>query len=233
MTLLIRAELLKLVRQRGAFFWGFLALPAFLVLLACVLDGSLMPDASATVAVRPIRTLLRALAAAGNPVVQLFFAVGAAALFALEYRYAGWRLLVPRRSRTMLLVAKLAAFLIAGAASLLLLCLGNLAAMFALPWIWGVHPVVAEAGGSAAVAVLLAAVLSMLQLAALAAQVALMAVVTRSTMGAILPPFLFALGSAAIQAYLGGGEGGCCTSPAPPPTCCAPASQPRSTVRRT
>lgn len=200
--MLVRAELLKLRRQRGAFFWGFLALPCLLIVLACVLDGSLLPDASAAVEVRPVRTLLRALAAAGNPMVQLFFAIGAAALFSLEYRHSGWRLLVPRRRRATLLGAKLAAFLIAAAASLLLLCLGNLFAMFVLPLVRGAHPVVHEAVGAGTTAILLSAVVSMVQLAGLGALVALMAVLTRSTMGAILPPFLLSLCSSAIQAYL-------------------------------
>jgi hypothetical protein len=169
-----------------------------------VLDAGMLPGSGASVAVRPVRALLRALGTAGNPVVQLLFAVGAAALFSLEYRHAGWRLLVPRRSRSMLLGAKLAAFLIAAAASLALLCLGNLLAMFALPLLKGVHPVASEPAGGA-VAVLLTLLVSMLQLAALAALVALMAVLTRSTMGAILPPFLLALGSAGAQAYFGTG----------------------------
>jgi len=205
--MLVRAEWAKLVGQRGAFFWGFIALPCVLILFAGVLNGAVPPGAGAAVEIRPIRTLLRAVGAAGNPFVQLFLAIGAASLFALEYRHATWRLLVPRRSRTMLLAAKLAAFAIAAACSLALLSVGNLFAITVPALLRGAHPIASEAMGAGAVAVLLTLLVSMLQLLGLAAWVALMAAVTRSTMGAILPPFLLAFASAAIQAYLGGAPG--------------------------
>lgn len=205
--MLIRAELSKLAAQRGALFWGFVALPAFLFVIACIFNGAVPQGTGGSVDVHPVRALLRGIGAAGNPLVHLFFAVGAAAFFAVEYRHACWRLLVPRRSRTALLGAKLAAFLIAAAASLALLSLGTLVAIFALPLVRGVQPVASEALGAGTVAVLLAMLVSMLQLAGLAAWVALMAVVTRSTMGAILPPFLLSFASAAVQAYLGGEPG--------------------------
>jgi len=205
--ILIRAELSKLAGQRGAFFWGFVALPCFLILLACVLNGAVPPGAGAAVEIRPIRTLLRAVGAAGNPFVQLFLAIGAASLFALEYRHATWRLLVPRRSRIALLAAKLAAFAIAAAGSLALLSLGNLFAIYVPALLRGAHPVASEAFGAGILAIALTLLVSMFQLLGLAAWVALMAVITRSTMGAILPPFLLAFASAAIQAYIGGAPG--------------------------
>lgn len=205
--MLIRAELAKLASQRGALFWGFVALPAFLFVIACVFNGAVPQGTGASVEVHPVRALLRGLGAAGNPLVHLFLAVGAAAFFAAEYRHATWRLLVPRRSRAASLGAKLAAFLIAAATSLVLLSLGTLVAIFALPLVRGVHPLAAEPFAAGAIAILLTLLVSMLQLAGLAAWVALMAVVTRSTMGAILPPFLLSFGSAAAQAYLGGEPG--------------------------
>jgi hypothetical protein len=205
--MLVRAELSKLVRQRGAFFWGFVALPCFLILLACVLNGAVPPGAGAAVEIRPVRTLLRAVGAAGNPFVQLFLAIGAASLFALEYRHASWRLLVPRHSRAALLAAKLAAFAIAAAGSLILLSLGNLFAIYVPALLRGAHPIASEALGAGVVAITLTLLVSMLQLLGLAAWVALMAVITRSTMGAILPPFLLAFASSAIQAYIGGEPG--------------------------
>ena len=206
MIALIRAELSKLVRQRGTFFWAFVALPCFLILFAAVL-GSAAPPGAGAVEIRPIRTLLRSVGAAGNPFVQLFLAIGAASLFALEYRYATWRLLVTRRSRHALLAAKLIAFLIAAAASLVLLSLGNLIAIYLPAMVRGAHPIASEAMGAGAIAIALTMLVSMLQLLSLAALVALMAVLTRSTMGAILPPFLLAFASAAIQAYIGGEPG--------------------------
>lgn len=207
MTALIRAELLKLRRQRGATFWGFLAMPLLLILLAIALDASVRPDAAGLIEIHPVRAVLRALAAAGNPVVQLFFAVGAGALFALEYRHATWRLLVPRRSRHRLLIAKLIAFVLAAAASLVLLGAGNLISLYAMPLLRGGQPFTMEAIGEGTAAIALAFAVSMLELATLAALVAMMAVITRSTMGAILPPFLLMLASASAQVYFGSGPG--------------------------
>lgn len=204
---LVRAELIKLLHQRGALFWGFFALPFVLILLAIALDGSVDPGKTGTIEIHPVRVVLHALAMGGNPIAHLFFAVGAGALFALEYRYATWRLLVPRRRRSGLLLAKLIAFLVLASFSLLLVSLGNLISIYAVPWFRGGHPFTTEPLDAGIIAIASTFVVSILELAALAAMVALMAVLTRSTLGAILPPFLLAIGSSTAEAYLGNGPG--------------------------
>ncbi|MDF7777305.1 ABC transporter permease [Sphingomonas sp. AOB5] len=200
---LIRAELTKLTRQRGATFWGFLAIPLLLTMIACVLASIGAPPGS-TAEVRAIRSLLRALSIAGNPIAQLFFAVGAAAIFAVEYRHSGWRHLVPRRSRSTLMLAKMAAFLIGAFVSLMLVAAGDILASMAVPLIRGAAPVAADWKAGASLAILLTVLVSLVELAILGASVALVAVVTRSGMAAILVPFLVALACAVAQTQFDG-----------------------------
>lgn len=203
MSGLVRAELLKMIRQRGAFFWAFLALPAFLTLIAFALE-SVAPSAPGgapiAVEIHPIRSAIRALSIAGNPVAQLFYAAGAAAIFAVDYRHSTWRHLVPRRRRPALIAAKAAAFALLAATSLALLLAGDLAASQVAPLARGF------ASSDAAPATFpnlgLAWLVSWLELVALGGTIALLAIATRSALAAILPAFLLALAAASLAALL-------------------------------
>lgn len=200
---LVAAELLKLARQRSAFFWGFLALPAFLTLLAFALE-SIAPVAAAgsplAVEVHPIRSAMRAMSVAGNPVAQLFYAAGAAAIFSVDYRHSTWRHLVPRRRRPALLAAKAAAFALLAAMSLALLLAGDLAASLVAPLARGFA--MTDSAPATPANLALAWLVSWLELLALGGTVALLAVATRSALGAILPAFLLALAAATLAALL-------------------------------
>lgn len=200
---LVLAELTKLSRQRGAAFWGFLAIPLLMTIITCAL-ASVGNPGGGIAEVRGVRSLLRSLSVAGNPIGQLFYAVGAAAIFAVEYRHAGWRHLVPRRSRSALMLAKFAAWTILCAVSLALVAAGDLFANLILPWLRGSSPVIADWSGAAPGAILLMALLALTELAILGGTVALVTVVTRSAMPAILVPFLAALACAAAQTQFSG-----------------------------
>jgi ABC-2 type transport system permease protein len=200
---LILAELTKLSRQRGAAFWGFLAIPLLTTIITCAL-ASVGNPGGGIAEIRGARSLLRSLSVAGNPIGQLFYAVGAAAIFAVEYRHAGWRHLVPRRSRGALMAAKFAAWTILCAVSLALVAAGDLFANLILPWLRGSSPVIADWSAAAPGAILLMALLALAELAILGGTVALVTVVTRSAMPAILVPFLAALASAAAQTQFSG-----------------------------
>lgn len=201
---LVISELVKLSRQRGAAFWGFLAIPLLLTIITCALSSVGNPGGG-TAEVRAVRSLLRSLSSAGgNPIVQLFYAVGAAAIFAVEYRYSGWRHLVPRRSRSALMLTKFGAWMIACAASLTLVVAGDLFANLIVPWLRGSAPVIADWSGAAPGAILLMVLLALAELAILGGFVALIAVVTRSAMPAILVPFLAAMACAAAQTQFSG-----------------------------
>jgi hypothetical protein len=198
----IGAELLKQSRQRGLLFWGFLAVPLFLILAAVALE-SVAPTVSGaplSVEVHPIRSAIRAMSVGGNPIAHLFFAIGAAAIFCVEYRHSSWRHIVPRGSRPALLTAKLGAFALFAAGSLVLLLAGELLASAAPALARGLK--MADAPPATLSGLALSFLVSFVELLTLGAIVALLAVLTRSTLGAILPAFLLSLGASSVEAFL-------------------------------
>lgn len=202
---MIAAEILKLRRQRAAFFWGFLLVPIFMTFVTLLLGGVLLKPPPGVVIgdVQLFRSAIRTVSVAGNPIAQLFYAIGGAAIFAVEYRYSGWRHIVPRASRERLLLAKFATFAIFAALSLALALAGDVLISLASPLLHGASPAVADASGAALAALILTFAISFAELMALGALVALVAIASRSAMGAIIAPFLLALGLAAAGAYLG------------------------------
>lgn len=202
MRLVVRAEILKLRRQRAAFFWGFLFVPAFVTLLSLVLGGALLkpPPGVAIGDVQLFRSAIRTVSVGGNPAAQLFFAIGAAAIFAVEYRYSGWRHIVPRASRESLIASKFLTFTLFAGFSLVVALAGDVIVNLASPLLRGASPVIADSGMARLAT---GFVISLTELMAFGATVALVAVATRSAMAAILVPFLLALIAAGAGAYLG------------------------------
>jgi hypothetical protein len=202
MSVPLAAELLKQRGQKGALAWGFLAVPAFATLLALALEFAIpsVGGAPLSASVHPIRSAIRILSVAGDPFAQLFYAVGAAAFFALDYRYATWRQIVPRSGRMALLAAKMFGFALCAGASLALLLGGDLAASLILPLTRGLA--LADVPPATWPNLALAFGTSLLELVALGGTVALLAVVTRSTLGALLPAFLLSFALAGVEAVL-------------------------------
>jgi hypothetical protein len=198
----IRAELLKQSRQRSLLFWGFAAIPLVLTLIALALEAVVpgVGGSPLSVEVHPVRSAMRALSVGGNPIAHLFFATGAAAIFCVEYRHASWRHIVPRASRTALMSAKLTAYAVFMGASLMLLLAGDLLASLAPALARGMK--ILDAPPATVAGLTLSFLVSFAELLGLGAVVALIAVLTRSTLGAIFPPFLLSLGAASIEAFL-------------------------------
>jgi hypothetical protein len=207
MRLCIGAEMLKLSRQRGALLWGFLLVPCFTILVGCLLGGGLAPPVAGVApnAIQPLHSAARALNIGGNPIAQLFYAIGAAAVFAVEYRYSGWRHIVPRASRLSLLVSKLLTFVLFAALSLALVAIGDALVTLIMPVVRGVRPVVTDATLASVALLFLCFLVSLAELTVLASLVALVAVSFRSAMGAIVAPFLLSLAAAMAQGWLGSG----------------------------
>ena len=203
----IRAEIIKLTRQRGALFWGFLFIPLFTTLVTLLLVGGGPPPlatARTVNAIQPFHAAARALNVGGNPIAQLFYAIGAAAIFAVEYRHSGWRHIVPRASRWTLIVSKFATFALFTGLSLMLVMLGDALVTIALPVVRGSSLAITDMNAAAAGAILLSFLISLLELTVLAGLVALVAVVTRSATGAIIAPFLLSLAATMAESYLAG-----------------------------
>jgi hypothetical protein len=217
----VRAEIVKLTRQRGALFWGFLLVPAFTTFFSLLLVGSGPPPgagigagtaAGAVNAIQPFHSAARALNVGGNPIAQLFFAIGAAAIFVVDYRYSGWRHLVPRASRARLLFAKFVTFALFAGGSLMLVAIGDAVVSFGAPLARPMKWVVADPGQGGIV--LLSFLISWLGLVAFGALVAAVVVATRSATGAIVAPFLLSLAATMAESWLAG-QGG---APIPLPT---------------
>jgi ABC-2 type transport system permease protein len=119
----IRAESFRLSKNRTAVFWSLFFVPAVTVAIGAltnfVLRGSqtkLLGDTKAPEQVKlmlaggPLdigQTMVSAAGDLANPLVLLFVLIGAATLYAGDYRWETWRLISARNSRSNLLLAKL------------------------------------------------------------------------------------------------------------------------------
>lgn len=120
----IRAEGFRLSKNRTALFWSLVFVPVISVAIGALtnfvlkgsstkllVDGKTPDQVKLMLAGGPL-DLGQALAdAAGNlanPLVLLFVLIGAATIYAGDYRWETWRLISARNSRANLLLAKLA-----------------------------------------------------------------------------------------------------------------------------
>ncbi|AAK23256.1 ABC transporter permease subunit [Caulobacter vibrioides] len=184
----IAAERFRLLRDRGAIFWGFCFAP--LVGFALSIGGDLFlrfvikkPIPGLTVGL--IDQVLKALSNGASTFGALFLMIGAAAILAGDYRWETWRLLTPRNTRQNLLLAKL---IVVGEAvfwSLLLTAILSVFAGVIGAGINGKALTVSMAGRNLfdVIGVLAITWLEAMTLAALAACVG---VLSRSTMGVVI-----------------------------------------------
>jgi ABC-2 type transport system permease protein len=197
----IAAEGYNLLHNRGLLFWGFCAAPLANLLFNLGAEtwlflhgsGAALRLAQATGARIDIgQQLLQGLSSSTTFFFEIFTITGAAALFAGEYRWETWRLLVPRNSRTNLLLAKFAVFAMAASAGII--AFGLFAAISACynAVLNGVPPEFAIAFPRAA-GVFLGALAELMLLAALAA---LVATVSRAQMAALLAGVFFVIAQA-------------------------------------
>ncbi|EKF60294.1 hypothetical protein QWE_09366 [Agrobacterium albertimagni AOL15] len=201
MNPLLPAEMLKLVRQPGTLFWGFLAVPIAALLVKLVITGFVylrLGRQSGDVDV--LLSAAKSLSLSGNSLGHLLFALGIATVFFLEYRYSTWRLLVPRHARVQLFGAKLLICLAWLAVALLLAAAGDmvLTVLFGLLQGQGF-----DVTASSLVTLSAAFGIAFLELAVLASLAALLVVAFRSMIAAVIPTFLLAIGSSLLQLYLG------------------------------
>lgn len=120
----IRAEGYRLSKNRTALFWSLAFVPIVAVLLGAVtnvflkssgakllVDGKAPPELGELMLSSPLDLGHAMLAAAGslaNPLILLFVLIGAATIYAGDYRWESWRLISARNSRPNLLLGKLA-----------------------------------------------------------------------------------------------------------------------------
>jgi ABC-2 type transport system permease protein len=166
MNPILSGEMLKLIRQPGILFWGFLAVPLAALLVKLGLAGFvyLRMGQQAGGDVDVLLSAARSLSISGNSLGHLLLSLGGLA-FALLVAAFGDMLL------TVVFAVLQGQGLMFSAASLI-----TFVAAFGI---------------------------ALLELAVLAALVALLVVLFRSMIAAVIPVFLLAIGSTVIQLYLG------------------------------
>jgi ABC-2 type transport system permease protein len=199
------AEILKLSRNRWSVFWAFGFMPVFALASGLVEEtavrayfGDLLPYAN------PVRYAYDGLGTMQSSIFQVFTIVGAAILFAGEYRWETWRSILPRNDRTAIMIAKMLAFAIAVAASISACGLGR--------WLVGLYDTMltgqADAPANPLPGLIAGFSAAFLQLMVTGALVMLVAVVSRSLMAAVVGPLviLVAVDLSAIRFRLETGE---------------------------
>ncbi|PLR22845.1 ABC transporter permease [Caulobacter zeae] len=194
----ISAERFRLLKDRGTLFWGVLFAP--IAGLALNIGGELfarsLMKGAPPIPVDLVGRMVKALAGGASPVVGLFVLILSTAVLAGDYRWETWRLLTPRNGRVNLLLAKLATVAGAVAVSLVLYALAAaLGGLFSAATSGGA---LVPYRGSAGVDLIGTFAVSWLQLMVLVALSAVVGVVTRSTMGALIVGLVFA----AVQSIL-------------------------------
>ncbi|AHE55841.1 ABC transporter permease [Sphingomonas sanxanigenens] len=201
----IRAELFRARRNRVMLFWAYGFVPLFALLLGVALENVMrVEDAGLLGAANPVALAMRGLNAAGNPIAALFYAIGAASLFAGDYRYESWRLATPRNRRANLILGKVAVFAMFAAVSLLLSMLADVLSGLYQPLRYG-SAVMWPAGAGWIGALAAGFAGSLLEMLVVAAMAGLGAVATRSLLGGALPAFLLALAQSMALGFVSRG----------------------------
>lgn len=139
----IRAEGFRLSRNRTALFWSLVFVPMVMLVIGAVtnfvLKGSetkilgdeKMPPELKEALARGTLDLADALVTAAgnfaNPLLLLFVLIGAATIYAGDYRWETWRLISARNSRGNLLLAKLAVVAMLALAAMAFMLVASLA----------------------------------------------------------------------------------------------------------
>jgi ABC-2 type transport system permease protein len=191
----IRGETLKLWRNQRLVWIAFWLPPIVLILIGIGLEALSPKEALAVeglLVARPVRQVMSALQAAGNPIVQIFYGIGAASLIANEYRWETWRLTAPRNDRRALVLAKFLVFMRFGLTSFAILAVGAFALSLYAPLAYGA-PIRWPPAGALLVEAAAPVLSALLQLTFLGAFCLFAAVLTRSLLGAVVPALIFSL----------------------------------------
>lgn len=194
------AERLRFFKARGVLFWSLGFIPLVGIVLA-VIQGLFMRNLlekaiaagnpAAALARQPVSLLNQAVESVSGSnffIVQLFFLIAGSAILAGDYRWETWRFLTPRNTRTNLLLGKLATFGLATLIGLVLLAVGGLISGLVSAGLTGGGVQWAAAGAEPIKPLAGVFAISFLEMMALGALAAVVAVVTRTGIAALLAP---------------------------------------------
>lgn len=210
------AERLRLSKAWGVLFWTMLFAPLVSIIIGlggAAMTRTAMGKMGADIArqhMPPIdlgRSMIEAMAASDLIPVQMLFMIGAAAIFAGDYRWETWRLLTPRNTRTNLILGKMSTFALVAAVGLGLLALGGLVSALLNLALTGLPLRSAQDLGAVATQLAGGFITSWLELIAIAGVAACVAIFTRNGVAAILAPVAIWLVQLPIIQKVSGGPG--------------------------
>lgn len=194
------AERLRFFKARGTVFWSLAFVPLVSVLIGLIQGlfmrhqlarAAAMGDPAAMLGRAPVALLNQAVEAVSGSnffIVQLFFLIAASAILAGDYRWETWRFLTPRNTRANLLLGKLATFGLVTLIGLALLAIGGIVAGLLSAVLTGGGVVWSTAQGNTNAQLAGMFGIAFLEMMALGALAAVIAVMTRAGLAALLVP---------------------------------------------
>jgi ABC-2 type transport system permease protein len=201
----IRSETWRLLQNRTAMFWSIVFVPVISLVLAIggflflqsKMDGAMQtlpPELKLNArAVDLGQSLVDAAGALAHPAVLAFLLIGAATVFAGDYRWETWRLITARNSRPNLIMGKAGAVKLLTLAGLALLLVASMGADVAKGLIFG-RSFAFAFGGDEALSFGLLALLSYVRAVQFLLLSLLAATVTRSLLAALFVPLVIGVG---------------------------------------
>ncbi|SPU43352.1 ABC-type transport system involved in multi-copper enzyme maturation, permease component [Brevundimonas diminuta] len=201
----IRSETWRLLQNRTAMFWSIVFVPVISLVLAIggflflqsKMDGAIQtlpPELKLNArAVDLGQSLVDAAGALAHPAVLAFLLIGAATVFAGDYRWETWRLITARNSRPNLIMGKAGAVKLLTLAGLALLLVASMGADVAKGLIFG-RSFAFGFGGDEARSFGLLALLSYVRAVQFLLLSLLAATVTRSLLAALFVPLVIGVG---------------------------------------
>lgn len=201
----IRSETWRLLQNRTAVFWSIVFVPAISLVLAIggflflqsKMDGAMQtlpPELKLNASAVDLgQSLVDAAGALAHPGVLAFLLIGAATVFAGDYRWETWRLITARNSRSNLIMGKAGAVKLLTLSGLALLLVASMGADVAKGLIFG-RSFAFGFGGDEARAFGLLALLSYVRVVQFLLLSLLAATVTRSLLAALFVPLVIGVG---------------------------------------
>lgn len=201
----IRSETWRLLQNRTAVFWSIVFVPVISLVLAIggflflqsKMDGAIQtlpPELKLNArAVDLGQSLVDAAGGLAHPGVLAFLLIGAATVFAGDYRWETWRLITARNSRPNLIMGKAGAVKLLTLAGLALLLVASMGADVAKGLIFG-RSFAFGFGGDEARSFGLLALLSYVRAVQFLLLSLLAATVTRSLLAALFVPLVIGVG---------------------------------------
>nr|WP_313521752.1 hypothetical protein [Brevundimonas diminuta] len=201
----IRSETWRLLQNRTAMFWSIVFVPVISLVLAIggflflqsKMDGAMQtlpPELKLNASAVDLgQSLVDAAGGLAHPGVLAFLLIGAATVFAGDYRWETWRLITARNSRSNLIMGKAGAVKLLTLAGLALLLVASMGADVAKGLIFG-RSFAFGFGGDEAQSFGLLALLSYVRVVQFLLLSLLAATVTRSLLAALFVPLVIGVG---------------------------------------